>query len=107
MIRVVALGFSQGAATSARWAARGRAIVSDVVLWGGFLPPEIEPGPGALRGARLTLVSGSADPYATPDRIARESARLASKGLANSVITFDGAHEIHPGPMPALIAPQD
>jgi predicted esterase len=93
-LRIVALGFSQGAATAARWIARSSSRVTDVMLWGGFLPPEIEPGPNAFRGANLTLVHGSKDPYATPDRIARESQRLMAGGLHNSVVAFDGAHEV-------------
>lgn len=92
--RIVALGFSQGAATAARWVARGNAQVTDVMLWGGFLPPEIELSPDALRGASLTLVHGLQDPYATPSRIAKESERLKAGGMENRVVSFDGAHEV-------------
>lgn len=96
-VRIVALGFSQGAATAARWVARGNARVTDVMLWGGFLPPEIEPAANALRGASLTLVHGLQDPYATQSRIVKESERLIAGGLLNRVVSFEGAHEVTDG----------
>ena len=45
--RIVVVGFSQGAATAARWAARGTARLDRLVLWGGMLPP----GDRSRRGA--------------------------------------------------------
>ena len=102
--RVVALGFSQGAATAARWIANRKSRVSDVVLWGGFLPDDVKPSPDVFSGARVTLVHGVNDRYATPARIERESERLQSGGLTNGVISFDGAHEIMATPLRDLIS---
>jgi alpha-beta hydrolase superfamily lysophospholipase len=57
--RLVALGFSQGAATVSRWAASGRTPIDHVVLWGSSLAHELEPDFGLLRGAALTLACRS------------------------------------------------
>jgi predicted esterase len=101
--RVVAVGFSQGAATAARWAARGSASLSDVILVGGFLPPEIDPHAGALHGAALTFLHGRTDPYATADRIRKESDRLTASGLKHAVVEYNGAHEITDDAIQAML----
>ena len=102
--RIAALGFSQGAATAARWVARGQARLTDVMLCGGFLPPEIEPSPHALKGASLALIHGRQDPYASESRIAQESARLRAGGLPHRVTPFEGVHEISDAAINAILA---
>src|SRR5437868_5466529 len=61
-VAVHALGYSQGAATVARWAALGRAKVDRLTLWGGEFPPDLDLTPETvrdrLRAARLSLVYG-------------------------------------------------
>jgi predicted esterase len=101
--RVVALGFSQGAATAARWIAHRVSRVSDVVLWGGFVPDDVKPSADVFGAARLTLVHGRADRYASESKIARESERLQSGGLTNHVLPFDGGHEIADAPLLDLV----
>jgi predicted esterase len=93
-VRCIALGFSQGAATVSRWAARTRARVERIVLWAGMLPPELEPAPDVFGGALLTLVSGTRDPHlAEPLRRAHES-RLAEAKLPFESRTYDGGHDL-------------
>jgi len=90
----VLLGFSQGAATAARWAAHGQVRFDHVILWGTLLPAELAPHPALFRGAQLTLVSGRSDGYATPAKLQYESDRLRESGVPHRVIWFDGGHEI-------------
>src|SRR5690606_12836172 len=58
-----ALGFSQGAQTVARWAARTTRRVDHVVLWGAGLPKEIPPAARLFGAASLTYVAGERDTY--------------------------------------------
>jgi predicted esterase len=103
--RVSVIGFSQGAATAARWAAHGRATLARVVLWGGLLPPEMDltRGQSAIRGARLTLVAGSRDQYVDAAALAAERARLDAAGVQYDVLEFEGGHAINRSVFPRVI----
>jgi predicted esterase len=94
--RIIVLGFSQGVATVARWIARGRTRVDHLVLWGGYLPPELMPGPGLFHGAALTWMLGSEDAYTPDARISALSADLQRAGLAHRVRWYRGGHRIEP-----------
>ena len=79
--------------------ARPRRASSDSMLWGGLMPPEtdLSRGPGAMRGARLTLVVGDrAISTSTTRRWRAEQARLDAAGIPYDVIRFDGGHAIKP-----------
>lgn len=93
-VRVVVLGFSQGVATVCRWATRTKASIDDLVLWAGSVPPELTITPGLFGGARLTIVTGREDPYATGSALNKETARLEGGGLGYGRIDFDGAHHL-------------
>ncbi|MFN3597256.1 MAG: alpha/beta hydrolase [Rubricoccaceae bacterium] len=102
-IPLVGFGFSQGAATVARWGARSPLLarrarrLHRLVLWGATLPPDLDPGAHRawLGEAGLTLVAGDADPYATPARVAAETRRLAAAGLRARVVSYSGGHRLH------------
>jgi predicted esterase len=103
-VRLWVLGFSQGAATVARWVARGKADPDRVVLWAGMLPPELtaRDATALTRRAPLTVVLGRQDEFAKPDLIAAQESRLKELGLAYETIRFDGGHEIIPEPLRSL-----
>lgn len=90
------LGFSQGAATVCRWVCDGHASPDDVTLWAGVVPPDLELGAeaGALRAARVRLVVGSRDEFATPDAVAAQEERLRTAGIPFRTTTFDGGHTL-------------
>lgn len=95
------LGFSQGAATACRWAAHryagGLAPAARVVLWGGTVPHDFDlagPDGDALRAARLTLVAGDADEFATAAVVAAEAARLTAAGVSHEVVRYAGGHRL-------------
>lgn len=93
------LGFSQGAATAARWVVRGAAPVDGLVLWGGELPPDLDlVGAAAdrMRRATLTIVAGTADQYVTEKIVARDSARLDAAGIPHRMVRYVGGHSITP-----------
>jgi len=98
------LGYSQGAATACRWAARGAARVDRLILWAGEVPPDLDLAAAAdrLRRLRLLFVLGRKDEYITPKVVAREEERLRSHGIPYEVRWFEGGHEIDPGVLQEL-----
>jgi predicted esterase len=96
--RLVALGFSQGAATVARWAALGGSRVDRAILWGDRLPPDLELESQAerVRAIEWIFVAGTKDPYWPPQQVKLETARLAQIGADYRLIEFDGGHELEP-----------
>jgi predicted esterase len=103
-VRLWVLGFSQGAATVARWVARGKVDPDRVVLWAGLLPPELtaQDATALTRRAPLTVVLGRQDDFAKPDLIAAQESRLKQLGVSYEAIRFDGGHEIDPDTLRAL-----
>ena len=94
--RVVALGFSQGAATVCRWAARTATPPDDVVLWGSGVPAELFAGEGraGLARATLTLAVGTSDPIANGDRVGIHRNQLDAARVVYRFVSYDGGHEI-------------
>jgi len=90
------IGFSQGSATAARWAAARAATGAApqaLVVWGALLPPDLPVGPGtALAAVPLTLVCGTRDRWVSEDRLAAELDRLQRARQSVRVLRFDGGH---------------
>jgi len=95
-VRVRVLGFSQGAATAARWVTHGAVRADHLILWAGALPPDIDLDAvrPALDALRLSLVFGDGDEYATPELVAAEEARLRRHGIRYSRVPFGGGHRL-------------
>lgn len=95
-VRLHVLGFSQGAATVCRWVCDGHASPDDVTLWAGVVPPDLDLATegGALRAARLRLVVGSRDEFATAEAIARQEERLRGADIPFRTTIFHGGHAI-------------
>ena len=104
--RIVALGFSQGVATVARWLALGRSRVDEVILWAGTIPTDVHPADGArlFHGARLVLVLGTADPATPPLVVDAQRARLDEAGASCEIVRYDGGHEIDAATLRRLAA---
>ena len=90
------LAFSQGTATACRWLTDGAATADRLILWGGAVPHDFafERHRARLNELRLTLVAGTEDPYATPEKVREEEARLREEAVAFESITFDGGHRL-------------
>ena len=90
------LAFSQGTATACRWLAEGAATADRLILWGGALPHDFDFGRhrARLNRLRLTLVTGTEDEYATPEKVQDEEARLRQEAVAFQSITYDGGHRL-------------
>src|SRR5690606_20762579 len=95
--RVVAFGFSQGAATASRWAALGAAHPHALVPWCGLLPPDLDPeAPArwAAQGLDVPLVGGRVDAFTPPDGVAEQELRLREGGVACRAVWFEGGHAL-------------
>lgn len=95
------LGFSQGVATAARWAASGTAAPKRLVCWGGLLPEDV-PAAG-LSAFPVTFVAGDRDEWAPPDRVEAQAVALRAAGVSVEVVPFDGGHELNPEVLLTLV----
>jgi predicted esterase len=93
------LGFSQGVATGARWTVLGRTRPSRLVLWGDFLPADLDLSEArrAWEATDVVLVRGDRDGlFADPALERAESRRREEAGLRARVLAYEGGHEIDP-----------
>ena len=95
-VRVTAFGFSQGAATAARWATLGFSTVDRLILWAGDVPPDLDllAHRSRLQGIELILVRGDQDSWISDERWATEKERLRSSGIAARFVDFEGGHVV-------------
>ena len=95
---VTVLGFSQGAATAARWVTLGRVRAARLVLWGGYVPPDLdmERARPVLAGTELLLVRGAEDPGLDEALADQEAGRLEAAGIDYRTVAYGGGHEIDP-----------
>ncbi|GMR21694.1 MAG: esterase [Acidobacteriota bacterium] len=96
-VRLVVLGYSQGAATAARWAVRGRVDVDHLVLWAAAIPPELDDDDTALaslKAMRVTLVGGSRDALFPEHAREEQRSRLRRNGVTFSELSFAGGHRL-------------
>jgi predicted esterase len=90
------LGFSQGVATAARWTTRGRTRADLLVLWGGQLPPDLQPGSMRTHwgATRICLVHGNTDELVPSAAVETAAQRMHAEGLTSTVIRYDGGHAL-------------
>jgi predicted esterase len=90
---LVYLGFSQGASTASRIAARGRRRATGLVLLGGDIAPEIKTDSGShFLSVPVLLGAGSRDTWYQP-RLESDLKFLRDRGGSHQVVRFDGGHE--------------
>jgi predicted esterase len=90
-------GFSQGAATATRWVHHATRPIERLVLWGGEIAAELDPGEIRRRqpGMQWELCVGRADPFVTEEAVSRETGRLQGAGVPHGMHWFEGGHEVH------------
>ena len=103
-VPLTVLGFSQGAATASRWAALGAVRADRLICWGGAPAPDVPADATGVRGARLTIVAGRDDEYATPAAVAQEEARLRASGAVYERLEYEGGHHLDAATLARLAA---
>ncbi len=95
-VTVYALGFSQGAATVARWISLGSAMADRLILWAGLLPPDLDLGVAwpKFEDSRLTFVIGTRDKYLAGAQVEEMEARLLEQDIPYETIRFNGGHRL-------------
>lgn len=96
--RLQLLGFSQGGLTAARWIGQRAQPWSRVVLWASSFAADVDPAAFRenLGEAELVVALGDADPFATPEGLARARGTLEGLGLGWRLHRFAGGHELPP-----------
>lgn len=92
-IPINALGFSQGVATVARWAMKGKTDLKRLVFWAGGLPQELDRE--ILRkwsAIHVDLVLGDKDQFLKEADLKAAAQRLASAGVPYNAHYFKGGH---------------
>jgi predicted esterase len=89
--KITLLGFSQGAATAARWYQKHPDGFDQLILWAAVFPPDIEAGSFPTEKP-LHFVLGTQDEYYQGD--AAKSLLTSYENLGFRVHFFDGKHEI-------------
>jgi predicted esterase len=94
--KLTVLGFSQGVATAARWAAATDRRIDHLILWGAGLPPDLDWSRAAGRFAqmRLTIAAGDADPAFNQELLRRQVHLLKLRGLTAETQIYKGGHKL-------------
>ncbi len=103
--RVTILGFSQGVATASRWATLGAVRPKRLVLWGDFLPPDLDMdrAASAWSDVEVVLVRGSEDAALQSEELAAaETERVKSVSLDVRRVAYEGGHDIDESTLVAL-----
>lgn len=95
--RLILLGFSQGAATAARFYCTTSHRFDAFIVWAGVFPPDVDLEVGAhrLKETNLHLVLGTNDEYMQVDQLRMAGEVFAAHGVQAEQHFFDGKHEIH------------
>ncbi|MDZ7779557.1 MAG: phospholipase [Gemmatimonadota bacterium] len=106
--RLTVLGFSQGVATACRWTVRGNVQPDRIVLWGDFLPPDLDFQVARERWAAVetVLVRGREDHALRSKKLAVEEAeRVEAAGLDLRTVRYEGGHDIDARALAGLTKP--
>jgi predicted esterase len=96
--KIIVLGFSQGAATAARWIEKTEFQIDAFIQWAGVFPPDLEINANNSKWQSLKhyYVVGNQDPYFAENSNDEynQSAWLNKHNFHPETITFEGKHDI-------------
>lgn len=95
--KVKVLGFSQGAATAARWVSQLEQKVDTLILWGGGFAHDmmIDKTKSALEHANTYVVIGRQDEFVTPESMKRQEDIISTLKLNVEKRFYDGGHDLN------------
>ena len=99
--KITLLGFSQGAATAARWYQQNPSAFNQLILWAAVFPPDIDAG-NFPTDKPLHFVLGTQDEYYQGEAAAELQERYKTLGF--EVHSFEGKHDIETGMLTAILS---
>ena len=102
--KIVGLGFSQGAATMARWATKSSKRLNNIVFWGGSIPEECFLHLDKLNSLSPYLLVGDEDEFISKEKYESVLKSLDNIGLIFSHIFYKGGHTILTEPLMQLFS---
>lgn len=90
--KVVVFGFSQGAATAARWGTETVNEVSAMALWGAVFPPDMNHELWQEKGIPAYVIHGTEDPYLQNKE--HHDFKLLTDLKGVEVLEYKGGHDI-------------
>lgn len=91
-LRLVMLGFSQGAAMAYRAALHSPHPVSGIVALGGDIPPELK-ADASLTWPPVLIGAGDREEWYAGEKLDVDLAFLQAGGITHQIARFDGGHE--------------
>lgn len=93
--KITLIGFSQGAATAARWHEKRR-IAYNFVLWAGVFPPDLDlpKDSNAFKDSKNFFLVGDNDEYFSTAKIEAMRHQLRERKVNFEFIPFEGTHDI-------------
>lgn len=100
--KIIALGFSQGASTMARWALKTHKPLTNIVFWAGSIPDECLQAVEKLNTLHPYILVGDEDEFITIEKRETFTKTLINTGLIFSQIFYKGGHAILTEPLMQL-----
>jgi predicted esterase len=105
--KVIVLGFSQGAATAARWIEKTEFRIDAFIQWAGVFPPDLEINANNSKWQSLKhfYVVGNQDPYFAENSndAYNQSEWLNKHNFHSEISTFEGKHDIDPATLNQIL----
>lgn len=92
--RIIVLGFSQGTATAVRWCVKNGVRPTELVLWAGSFPHDVDSAKHRNIFKRLSthFVYGHGDPFLQHINVEDKTAEFKKMGMQLNVWPFEGKH---------------
>ncbi len=97
--KIIGLGFSQGAATIARWAMQTHKRLNRIVFWGGNVPNDCLKDISKLNSLHPYLLVGDEDEFISKEVYESALNTLGNAGITFSHIFYKGGHAILTEPL--------
>lgn len=102
-LKVIVLGFSQGASTATRWVHATEHLIHHLIVYAGEVAPELIPlqAHSGLKKTKNHFIYGTKDEFFPIDLLRTMRDKYAELNL--NVVEFDGGHDIKPALLQDLI----
>jgi predicted esterase len=100
-VRINILGFSQGASTVSRWVALGKTIPTNLILWSGSFPEDIDymKNIEIFSKFQLYFFIGDSDKLFSQEMTRKYLEEIRVKKIEFKLSRFNGGHKVFPKPL--------